>query len=218
MKPMQLWLIASVVLCSFCASSPALWADETDDYINGIYRDQQELDDYLKSIDATNDYIDQINQAAQDSHEPEDRDEWLKRIGLGDDQPAAGGQQAAPMNAQQAAAALQFMQQALAQQQAQLRAMGWPAGLLPGRAVNLPAPKPAVAPVANVARPKLAVAPAPPMSLADLATGKYNMAMMLAKAGKSDAAEDYCKFIVKSYPGTAGAKNAQAYLDKPVEQ
>jgi hypothetical protein len=217
MKPIRLWLIASVVFCSLCASSPALRADETDDYINGIYRDQQELDDYFKSIDATNDYIDQINQAAQAGQEPEDRDEWLNRIGLGNDQPAAGGQQAAPMNAQQAAAALQFMQQVLALQQKQLQAMGLQGGLLPGRAANVPAPKPPAPPVANVARPKPAAPPPPPMNREDLATGKYSMAMMLAKAGKADAAEDYCKFIVKSYPGTAGARNAQAYLDKPVE-
>ena len=217
MNPIRWSLIAAVVLCSVCVFNPPLRADETDDYIDGIYRDQQELDDYFKSIDATNDYIDQINQDAQAVQEPEDRDEWRNRIGLGNDQPAAGGQQAAPMNAQQAAAARQFMQQVLAQQQAQLRAMGQQAGLLPGRAVNLPAPKPAAAPVANVARPKPAAPPPPPMSLEELATGKYNMAMMLAKAGKSDATEDYCKFIVKSYPGTAGAKTAQAYLDKPVE-
>ena len=217
MKPDRWLLIAAMVLYSFCASNQALRADETDDYINGIYRDQQELDDYLKSIDATNDYIDQINQAAQDSPEPEDRDEWLKRIGLGDDQPAAGGQQAAPMNPRQAAAALQFMQQAFAQQQAQLRAMGRPAGLLPGRAVNLPAPNRASDPVANVARPKPAAPPEPPMNREELASGKYNMAMMLAKAGKADAAEDYCKLIVKTYPGTEGAKSAQAYLDKPIQ-
>jgi hypothetical protein len=40
--------------------------------------------------------------------------------------------------------------------------------------------------------------------------------MFLADAGKTDKAEEYCQFIVKTYAGTAGAKNAQAYLDKLV--
>ncbi|HLW65842.1 MAG TPA: hypothetical protein VKS79_11020 [Gemmataceae bacterium] len=212
-------LLCAALLTGFTFALPsASRADETDDYINQIYQDQKDLDDYFKSIDDTNRYIEEINEAAQQRDEPEDRDDWLNRIGLGNNQPAGGRQQAAPMNAQQAAAALGFMQQAFAQQQKQLQAMGLHRGLLPGREPNIPAPKPQQAPaVANVARPRPAAVPPAPMSQEELATGKFNMAMMLAKAGKSDAAEDYCKFIMKNYPATAAAKNAQAYLEKPIQ-
>jgi hypothetical protein len=50
------------------------------------------------------------------------------------------------------------------------------------------------------------------------AGGKFDMAMILAKAGKTDTAKDYCKLIVKTYPGTTGAAQAQAYLKRPVQQ
>jgi len=40
---------------------------------------------------------------------------------------------------------------------------------------------------------------------------------MLADAGKMDTAEDYCSFIVKTYPGTAGATQAQTFLVKNAE-
>jgi hypothetical protein len=218
MKPFRWLLIAAMVLCSFSASNPALRADETDDYINQIYQDQKETDDYLNGLARDQEQLnDNLNSIYDQTHE--DRDEWLERIGLGNGQiaGAAGGQQAAPMNAQQAAAALKFMQQALALQQKQLQAMGLQGGLLPGRAPNVPAPKPPAPAVANAARPKPAAPPPPAMSRDELASGKFNMAMMLANAGKADAAEDYCKFIVKTYPGTAGAKSAQAFLEKPIQ-
>jgi TolA-binding protein len=56
------------------------------------------------------------------------------------------------------------------------------------------------------------------MTLAELAAGKYTLAMLLDQADKTATAEEYCRFIVKTYPGTAGATQAQAYLDKAFEQ
>jgi TolA-binding protein len=56
------------------------------------------------------------------------------------------------------------------------------------------------------------------MTPEELASGKFTLAMLLAEAGKTDTAEEYCQFIVKTYPGTPGAAQAQAYLEKPFDQ
>jgi hypothetical protein len=59
------------VLSALCTHLTAVRGDETDDYVNQIYQDQQERDDYLKSVDETQRYVDQIYQDQQE------RDDYL---------------------------------------------------------------------------------------------------------------------------------------------
>ena len=88
--------------------------------------------------------------------------------------------------------------------------------MLQGLGGKAPAPKPAAPDVLKANIPKPAPLPPAPVTNDERASGKYNMAMMLAKAGRSNTAEEYCQFIVKTYPGTQGAAQAHTFLDRPV--
>jgi hypothetical protein len=46
------------------------------------------------------------------------------------------------------------------------------------------------------------------------AAGKLRLAMLLAGDGKAADAAEFCTDIVKKYPGTPAANQAQAFLDK----
>src|SRR5262249_40871723 len=83
-----------------------------------------------------------------------------------------------------------------------------------GFGVNRVAPKQAAPPVVK-ANPQPVP---PPMTNEERASGKFDMAMMLANAGRSDAAAEYCQFIIKNYAGTKGAAQAQTYLNRPIAQ
>lgn len=105
-----------------------------------------------------------------------------------------------------------------AQQQAQ-----W-AALQQQAAVNQQAAQPrraAMAERANNPGPKTqpphqARRPAPPIELTpgERAASKLKLAMLLADAGKNADAAEFCRDIVKQFPGTPAAKQAQAFLDK----
>jgi predicted PurR-regulated permease PerM len=58
-------ICAAIVLSSLCVYSPVARADDTSDYLNQINQDQQQLNDYLNSIQETQQYVDQINQDQQ---------------------------------------------------------------------------------------------------------------------------------------------------------
>jgi hypothetical protein len=58
-------ICAAIVLTALCVFSPAARADDTSDYLNQIYQDQQQLTDYLDSIQQTQDYINQIYEDQQ---------------------------------------------------------------------------------------------------------------------------------------------------------
>ena len=45
-----------IVLSALCTGVPAARADETEDYVDQIYRDQQQLDEYLGKVDETQRY------------------------------------------------------------------------------------------------------------------------------------------------------------------
>jgi TolA-binding protein len=46
------------------------------------------------------------------------------------------------------------------------------------------------------------------------AANKLKLAMLLAEYDKPDDAAEYCADIIKTYPGTAAAAQAQAFLDQ----
>jgi hypothetical protein len=173
-------------------------------------REQQ--DEWREQIAADREAWDQQRQ--QDEDWREQMKAWHQEMAdAGMLQPEAGQQQAAgalnPQAAmialQQLAAAQVFIQQVQARQQAVFQAL----------ALNPPIPKPAAPPVVKANPPKPAPASPAPATNEERASGKFDLAMMLAKAGKLNKAEEYCQFIVKAYPGTQGAMQAQAYLTKP---
>ena len=63
-----------IVLSALCTGVPAARADETEDYVDQIYRDQQQLDEYLGKVDETQRYVDQIYQ------DQRERDEYQENI------------------------------------------------------------------------------------------------------------------------------------------
>jgi hypothetical protein len=138
-------------------------------------------------------------------------DEWQQQQQVAQQQ-AGANVQAVPGNAPQAWARLQAYK---AQQQLRARQI---LVTKQARRSKLAQPKPVAPVTVQTAPSKPPTPPPPPMTPDELATSKFNMAMMLAKAGKLDTAEEYCHFVLKTYPGTAGAAQAQAYLDKAFEQ
>src|SRR5262245_66658177 len=58
-------IVAATFVAMCCARVPAARADDTTDYIDQLYQDQQAQDDYLQSVQDTNSYIDQIYQDQQ---------------------------------------------------------------------------------------------------------------------------------------------------------
>jgi hypothetical protein len=178
--------------------------------------DRLEQDAWREQIAADREAWDQQRQ--QDDEWREQMKAWHQEMAdAGMPQPAgrqqAGGNailpnpQVAKLVMQQVAAAQAFVRQAQAMQQAVFQGFG----------AAPPAPKaaiPAAPPVVKANPPQ----PVPPVPLADgeRARGKFDLAMLLAEAGKSDTAREYCQFIVKTYPGTQGAAQAQAYLNRSI--
>ena len=196
---------------------------QMDDWNAQLEQERQQRDEWNEQWDRErqerDDWNEQVNQQRQQDEEwreqmkafHQEMEEAGMPQGVAQQQGApqiAPNPQLARVALQQMAAAQGFGQQVRAMQQAMLRGLG-------GKPV---APKPAAPPVAK-ANPAKPAAPAPkPMTAEERATGKFNMAMILAKGGKTDTAEEYFQFIVKTYPGTAGAAQAQAFLNRPMAQ
>jgi hypothetical protein len=109
---------------------------------------------------------------------------------------------------------LQAAQQQAAAMRAQLQAarLQGPAALAKLQAALRQAPAPAV----NVAPPK-PLPPPPQATPEERAGGKFTLAMLWADNGNFDKAEEYCNLIVKTYPGTPAAGQAQAFLAQHAE-
>jgi outer membrane murein-binding lipoprotein Lpp len=63
-------ICAAAVLSALVAAGPIARADETSDYINQIYQDQQDNANYMNQLQQTQDYVDQIykDQQARDDY------------------------------------------------------------------------------------------------------------------------------------------------------
>jgi hypothetical protein len=63
-------ICTAIVLATLSVYRPLARADDATDYVNQIYQDQSERDEYLEQVQQTQDYVDQIyqDQAAQDDY------------------------------------------------------------------------------------------------------------------------------------------------------
>jgi hypothetical protein len=73
-RTIRLLMCAAIVLATLAVPRSPVRADDTEDYINQIYQQQQDLDTYLQQMQDTQDYINQIYQDQQQ------RDDYLNSI------------------------------------------------------------------------------------------------------------------------------------------
>jgi hypothetical protein len=66
---MRTLLYTSAALLVILARVPAARADDTQDYINQIYQEQQQYNDYMQSLTDTQNYINQIYQDQQQQND-----------------------------------------------------------------------------------------------------------------------------------------------------
>ena len=88
------------------------------------------------------------------------------------------------------------------------------AAQVPAKPAQPPSPGQAAVPRTTSTRPPAPAAAPIALTPEQRAAGKFKLAMALAEYGKTAAADQYCTDIIKSYPGTAAAGQAQAFLDQ----